>query len=148
MTELVQIVTAALGTLGFGILFNVRGKKLAAVTAAGGISWALFIALCALGASEVTAYLICAIAVSVFAEVMARVLKSPATVFITPSLIPFIPGSSLYYSLAYAFSKDYVHFAEKALSTLSLASALAIGVISASAITSLVLKLVKRRNEN
>ena len=148
MTEFIQIITGAIGTLGFGILFNVRGKKLAAVTAAGGVSWGIFITLCALGASEVTAYLICAIGISVFAEIMARALKAPATVFTTPSLIPFIPGSSLYYTLAYAFGKNFELFAEKALSTLSLASALAIGVITASAMTSLVLKLVKRRSKN
>lgn len=144
MTDFVQIITAAIGTLGFGILFNVRGKKLAAVTVAGGIFWALFLVLCGLGASEVTAYFVCAVGISVFAELMARAMKTPASVFITPSLIPFIPGSSLYYTLSYAFSGDVDLFAKKAISTLSLASALAIGVISASAITRFAARIVKR----
>ncbi|MBQ1965266.1 MAG: threonine/serine exporter family protein, partial [Clostridia bacterium] len=45
-----------------------------------------------------------AFSMSVYAGIMARVLKTPATTFITTSLIPLIPGGSLYYTMAYAFA--------------------------------------------
>ena len=35
MTEFIQILTATVGSLGFGILFNVRGKRLLAVAVGG-----------------------------------------------------------------------------------------------------------------
>ena len=43
MTEFIQILTATVGSLGFGILFNVRGKRLIAVAAGGGAAWALYL---------------------------------------------------------------------------------------------------------
>ena len=78
---------------------------------------------------------------------MARVLKSPTTVFISPSLIPLVPGASLYYTMTSMFGGDLAVFVGKALSTLQLAAALAFGVIVSSAIMKFINKtfLQKRK---
>ena len=73
--------------------------------------------------------------------VMARVLKTPTTTFITTSLIPLIPGGSLYYTMAYAFESNSEMFASKALYTLELASALALGIIVAATATKIYFKV-------
>ena len=136
-----MILMAALGSLAFGVLFNVHGKKLLAITLGGAVSWLFVIFFGYLGVDEATSYFLVALLVSLYAETLARLLKAPTTVFIIPSLIPLIPGSSLYYSMAYALGGERELFADKAISTLKLAAALAVGIVVATVLTQLFLKI-------
>lgn len=139
-TNLVEIITAGIGAFAFGILFNLHGKKLVAVSLGGAVGWLLVILLMRLGADEPTAYFIVALLLSLYAETLARTLKAPTTVFIIPSLIPLVPGSSLYYTMAYGLSGEKELFSRKAFATLALAAALAIGIIIATVLTRLFLR--------
>ena len=65
---------------------------------------------------------------------MARVLKTPTITFSMPCLVPLVPGSSLYYTMAYAFDSDFNKFLSKAIYTLQLAAALAIGTLLVTAV--------------
>ena len=137
MTEFVQIITGMLGTLGFCILFNIRGRRMAMTALGGFLSWALFVLLSKFIESEPISFLIVALVITFYSEIMARVLKTPTTTFITTALVPLIPGGSLYYTMAYAFESDGAGFVAKAVTTLELAAALAIGIIVASSATKL-----------
>lgn len=137
---LAEILSAAVGAIGFGILFNLRDKKLFAVALGGALGWATFLLFSTLGMSEVLAYFLVALLISFYAEGMARLQKAPATVFVAPSLIPLVPGSSLYYTMAYALGGDSAQFVEKAGATLALASALAVGIIVAAILARLLFK--------
>ena len=37
--NIIQVLTASLGAAGFGMLFNVHGKKLLWIAAGGGLGW-------------------------------------------------------------------------------------------------------------
>lgn len=129
MSGVVQVVAGFIGSLGFGILFNVRGKRLAAAAIGGLISWALYLLLGLAVSDEAVRYFIVSAAISVYCEIMARVLKTPTTTFLMTSLIPLIPSGGLYYTMTNAFSGELAGFMERGLATLSLAVALALGVI-------------------
>ncbi len=144
----IQVITGLLGSLGFGVLFNVRGKHLLAVSLGGGFAWALYLGLYALTKNETLCYFVVSVGVSLYAEIMARVLKSPTTVFITPSLIPLIPGASLYYTMTSMFGGDLILFLQKAIVTVQLASALALGVIVSTAIMKIIYKLILTKKVN
>ena len=131
LTEIVQIITGFIGAFGFAILYNIRGKRLIAAAFGGFLSWALFVILNMFIKNDPVNYFLVALAVSIYAEVMARVMKTPTTTFITTALIPLIPGGSLYYTMAYAFNSDLNNFFSKGIYTLQLAAALAIGIIVA-----------------
>ena len=138
----IQIITATIGSLSFGVLYNVRGKNLFAVAIGGGLAWLLYLVLFNfIGLkNETICYFLVSLVISIYCEIMARVFKAPTTVFIAPSLIPLVPGASLYYTMTSMFSGDIVVFAEKALATLQLAAALAFGVIISSAFTKIINK--------
>lgn len=131
---LLQIVTAFFGSLGFGILFNLRGKKLWFASLGGLLSWSFFLLLGLWIPSEVLRYFIVSVFVSVYAEIFARLLKSPTTSFSVISLIPLIPGGSLYYTMAYALDGDGAQFFPKAMHTLELAAALSAGLLLVTAL--------------
>lgn len=139
---MIQILAATIGSLGFAVLFNIRGVKLIAVSLGGGLAWTLFLLLDRFVASEMLSYFIVALTVSFYAELMARVLKSPATVFIAPCLIPMVPGASLYYTMAHALNKNPEGFFEKGLTTVQLAAALAIGIIVSAVVMRVITKAV------
>lgn len=77
------------------------------------------------------------------AEWMARLLKTPTTTFLMTTLIPLVPGASLYYTMAYALGSDMEKFIQKAISTLKLAGALALGIV----IATMIVKIMKTKGD-
>jgi uncharacterized membrane protein YjjB (DUF3815 family) len=138
MSGLIQILMGTLGTLGFNVLFNIRGRKLLLATLGGLISWTVFLALEPLLPSEALRYFLSAAVITVYGEVLARVEKTPTTTFLVPSIIPLIPGSALYYTMNYALNKQWSQFAGQAFYTLQLALSLAVGIIAITTLTHLL----------
>lgn len=144
-TEIIQILTGFIGSLGFAVLFNVRRIRLVAATAGGFISWLLFIVLGRFIPGEPFRYFIVALVISAYAEVMARLLKSPTTTFITTALIPLIPGGSLYYTMVNVFQGNMDTFLQKGIYTLQLTSALALGIIISTTLAKIVWRNKKHK---
>jgi uncharacterized membrane protein YjjB (DUF3815 family) len=142
--DLIQIFMGFLGSLGFGFLFNIRGKKLVIASLGGLMSWAVFLLLEPLFPPEALRYFFSAAAVTVYAEVFARIIKTPTTTFLVPSLIPLIPGGALYYTMNYALNEQWAAFAAKAFYTLELAVALALGIIAVTTLNRMVNVIVKK----
>lgn len=145
MSAFVQILTGTLGTLGFNILFNIRGRKLVLATLGGMISWAVFLALEPVFPSEALRYFISAATITVYGELLARLEKTPTTTFLVPSIIPLIPGSALYYTMNYALNKQWSQFVQQAFYTLQLALSLAVGIIAVTTCVRLLTALLRKR---
>ncbi len=126
---LFQILSAAIGTLGFAIGFNIRGKKVFFAAFGGFLGWVLFLLFGFFLESEVVRYLIVSVAISLYAELMARLLKTPTTLFSVVCLVPLVPGGGLYYTMTNALSGNLAGFIERGTGTLSLAAALSLGVV-------------------
>ena len=139
-SEVFQILVASVGSIGFAILFNIRGRRLASVAVGGALCWLLFLLLNRGIKNEVICFFLVAMLVSLYDEIMARVLKSPTTVFLLPSLVPLIPGASLYYTMVGAVSKHQADFLARAVHTVELAGALAIGIIA----STLIVRVINR----
>lgn len=142
--DLIQIFTGFLGSLGFGILFHIRGRNLLIASLGGLISWTVFLFLQPLFPGDATRYFLSSAAVTIYAEVFARVMKTPTTTFLVPSLIPLIPGGALYYTMNYALNEQWPVFAAKAVYTLELALALALGIIAVTTLTQVALVIIKK----
>lgn len=142
---LLQIVMAFFGTIGFGILFRSRGKKLLLGGLGGMLSWTLFLVLGHWIESEPIRYFIVSVIISIYAEVLARICKTPAGTFGILSLVPLVPGGGLYYSADYALSGDMGAFAEKALSTLSLTAMLSVGIVLVAAFAKFISSVRRNR---
>lgn len=138
--ELTQVFTGFIGASGFAILYNIRGKKLLATAFGGFISWSLFLLLEFLFVGEPLRYFFVSVIISVYSEIMARLLKTPTTTFIITSLIPLVPGRALYYTMSNALGGSFESFLKSATTTLKLALALALGVVVVTAFTNLLKK--------
>lgn len=93
---LIQGLAAILASLGFAILFNIRGDKLisaAFIGGAGGVSYFLCMEM---GNSQVVALFVASMVISILSELFARLQKCPVTTFLICALIPLVPGGGMY----------------------------------------------------
>lgn len=144
MQDFLQILTGYLGSLGFTILFNIRGRKLFIASLGGLISWSVFLLLEGWFPSEALRYFFAAAAITVYAEIFARIEKTPTTTFLVPAVIPLVPGGSLYYTMNYALNKQWSLFAHKAFYTGQLALSLAVGIIALTTLTRMFMVLIRK----
>ena len=143
MNDMIQILMATLGALGFSVLFHVRGWKLVLAALGGGLSWSLYLVLGPIVPGGFTRYFISAFFVAVYAEFLARRLKTPATTFLISCIIPHIPGGALYHTMRYALLKEWSSCFQQAFHTVMLALGLALGIVAVLSILS-VAEVVKQ----
>ena len=120
---------AGLGTLGFSILFHVQKKHLLFSTLGGVVAWAGYLAFYALIGNLYAGYTLAAIVAAVYAHLMARVFKAPATLFALPATIPMIPGEAFFQTMQFAVLGDWANFTVMGVRTLGMAASIAIGLV-------------------
>lgn len=127
-----QTITAALGSLAFGIIYKVKNERLPVVAAGGGIGWFLYSIIFCRWESILVSNMAASVFATLYSEVMARKLKAPVVVFLLPCLIPLVPGGGLYYTMSYAVLKEmqqcYIYLSNTAEAAIGIAA----GVIVAS----------------
>lgn len=129
---LLPIVSAALGSLSFAMFFGVRSRKLWFSLLGGVLNWGLYLlAMKKMGLPATMAYAMGAAAGTLYAEILARIVKTPVTVFVITSVIPMVPGGSLYYTMLGLLQGDKATFVDRGLYTLSAAGAMALGIFAA-----------------
>ena len=137
-----QLVTALTGSLGSAMLFNVRRSQLLPAAFGGLVAWAVCLLGLLLTPDEAVRYFLAALVLTLYAEMMARVRKAPATVFLIPGAIPMVPGGSLYQTMRFAVLGQWERFSAQGLHTLLLAGAIAGGVVCMMALLHLGGKLL------
>ncbi|HPF88839.1 MAG TPA: threonine/serine exporter family protein [Candidatus Limiplasma sp.] len=125
----VPILCAALGTLGFSVLFHVGKKHLFFSTLGGAVAWAGYLAFFACIGNLYISYTLASVVAAIYAHLMARVFKTPATLFALPATIPMIPGEAFFETMQFAVLGDWANFAAMGVRTLGMAAAIAIGLI-------------------
>ena len=129
---LLPIVSAALGSLSFAMFFGVRSRKLCFSLLGGALNWGLYLlAMKKMGLPATMAYALGAAAGTLYAEILARIVKTPVTVFVITSVIPMVPGGTLYYTMLGLLQGDKATFVDRGLYTLSAAGAMALGIFAA-----------------
>lgn len=129
---------AFMATLGFCIIFNIKGKNLFYTSLGGGFSWFFYSLFNSLGLSDITSLFLSSLVLSLYSETMARLLKAPVTTFIVCALIPLVPGSGMYYTMVESIQGNVNSALQLGLSTLSSAGALALGVALVSSLSRLI----------
>ena len=147
LTGLIQIFTGFLGSLGFSILFNIRGRKLWVASLGGLISWTIFLLLEPVFQGEASRYFFAAAAVTVYSEFFARVLKTPTTTFLVSSIVPLIPGGSLYYTMSYAVLGEWEQVQHYGASTIYCALGIAVGMSLVLSVEFTMRKISLRKKE-
>jgi len=125
---LVMLITGTIGAIGFSIMFYMRPKWIWIAALGGFLSCGVYLLFAnCLKSGEFLSNLVAALVTELFAQICARICHVPSTVFTLPSIVPLIPGGSLYKTMSAFVIKDYTSAATYGISTLSVTAAIAAG---------------------
>ena len=128
---ILQTIMGAFGSLGFALLFRVRGKLLFFAFLGGLLSWGTYcIAGCFVG-HEALQYLVATTVLTLYAEAFARILRCPSTILLVTGWIPLIPGGALYRSISALVQGNMQLFVDRILHTFLLMIAMSAGMLIA-----------------
>ena len=128
------VISGLIGTFGFTLLFRSNKNRVIISTLGGALTCLVYAVSCFYFEHELMQNLFPALAATIYAEIMARVTKAPATPILACSIIPLVPGGKLYYTTYYFVTGDTETFYECIISLLRIASGLAVGIIIVSVI--------------
>lgn len=138
----VKTVTAFAGSLGFGMIFNMKPRHLLPAAVGGMFSWILYYNLAAF-LGDIFVPSVCAGMFSVlYGEILARIRRCPANLYVITTLIPLIPGGSLYYMMSNAVQNRWVISRRYGSELVMYALGLAAGICLMSALFDLVHKIL------
>ncbi len=138
-----QAAAVFVGCCGFCILFNVHGRGLVLCIIGGAAAWMVYLLCGALGCDVYAANLFAAVFAALYAEIMARVRKCPATPYLVIATIPMLPGAGVYYTMSLGLEGSMMASVAKGLQTIGIAGSLAVGIL----LVSTVFRLIGRRSE-
>ena len=141
MKYIIQLLMAFLGSLGFGALYNIHGKKLFLASLGGLLAWAVYLLVNQFTPSPYPCAFLASVALTLYSELMARWRKTPATVFLVTSAIPLIPGAGLYRCVSAMMIKDTAQATAQGTYTLLFAASMAAGIT----LTTLCFRLLMTR---
>jgi uncharacterized membrane protein YjjB (DUF3815 family) len=132
---------ALLSSLGFGIIFNIRGKNLFFASLGGGLAWFLYSISINYGFSMLFALFMGSLVCSVYSEVMARILKTPVTIFMICAIIPLVPGAGMYYTMFETTMGNIDKALSLGIETIGSAGAIAVATVLVTSITKVIVTL-------
>ncbi len=125
---IIQLASAYFGSLGFSLLYGMRRRYLFTASLGGVLCWGVYRTAEFLFDQNFLSCLMAAAFAVVYAEFLAHRLKSPATLFVIPAVLPLVPGSSLYYAMDNAVRGQYQEASSFGELTLESALAIAAGM--------------------
>ena len=146
--EIIQLITAMLGSLGFALLFGLKKKYLISAALGGLLNWGLYLLGMHWWNTIFFAGLLASASSALYSEVMARVKKAPATLFFITAVIPLIPGRALYYTCSNAVMRNWTEAKNYANITLQYALSIAAGACIIWAITITIENIKKNKKIN
>ncbi len=140
MEILKQLLISFLSTIGFSMMFSSPKETLFHTGLAGASGWLLYSIATKLFNSVIVGSFFGALTVGILGEIFARLNKKPATLYITPGIIPLVPGAGMYYTMLALIENDFSQALNKGVETFFISAAISIGII----ISSVLSKSIKR----
>lgn len=102
----------------------------------GGIGWFFF--LLTKPSGDLVQYCMASAAITLFAEVMARIQRAPVTIYLVPALIPLVPGGLIYEAMLHVLNGQNELFLSIGLHALTITGALTLGIVTVSSLMRLI----------
>jgi uncharacterized membrane protein YjjB (DUF3815 family) len=127
-----QSFAAAVGCIGFAILFNIHGKGVFLSALGGLFTWMVYLIVIRISGSTIAANFWASLFAGFFSEIMARIRKKPAIAYLVVAIFPLLPGAGVYYTMNYAVRRQMDLFATTGMRTAAVAGIMAVGILLAS----------------
>lgn len=142
---LLPFLIAAIASVAFGVIFQVQPSRVLLCGLVGGLGWLAWLSAGALGWQIVGRTLFGALTVGFAGEVLARLLREPATLFLTSGIVPLVPGATTFAAMQAFVIGDYLEGLSLTTEALLAAGAIAAGLAIATPLTRGGFRLFGRR---
>ena len=103
----VQLVSCGVASMGFALLFQAATRQSFWAGVGGLLNCGLYLFVQNIWGNDFAAVMAGAAFVAAYAYIMSRVHRAPATIFLTTSIMPVIPGATLFYMMHGFVQADY-----------------------------------------
>lgn len=142
LTEwILPCVYAFCACIGFCLLFNIHGPGMIICGGGGALGWLIYLLMGLCWSGSFLRYLVAALTITLFSELMARLRHCPVTSYLIVALLPLVPGGGIYYAMRHCIAGDNHQFLTTLLETFGIAGALALGALLGSSIVRLFISL-------
>ena len=139
-----EVLAATFSTFFFGVIFSLTGKKLIYSSFAGGLGWYTYLLFFKeIGYSKTASYLVSAMVITIFAEIISRLKRTTVTTTLIPALIPLVPGGGIYYTMSFFVENRLPEAFEKGRETIFLTVALSVGIFLISTFSQILNRTIK-----
>ena len=132
---ILPVLGAFIATMGFGVMFNIRGSKLIAASFGGALGFGVYSLCLNANLGDPLSLFIASGVFTLYGEILARKLKTPVTLFIVCALIILVPGGGMYRTMLAIIQGNLDNAVQIGLSALASAGSLALGTIFVSSLT-------------
>lgn len=142
MNYVITCLYAFGASFAFAIVFNIPKNKLLLSALGGLLGQFIYVVIQSIITNDVVPYMVATIAIALYAEIMARLTKSPTTIYLAVALIPLVPGGGIYYTMLNFINGEIDLGISTGIQTLLISGALAMGIILVSSTVNLVRKVM------
>lgn len=139
-----ELILAFSGSFFPSVLFNIDRKNLFWAGLSGAVGWGIFTLAYSITKSMVLSVLLGSIGIGVYGEAMARMRKSPASIFTIPGIFPLVPGIGAYNTVFAIVEGRMADAYNTGIETIAIAGSIAFGVMLATAF----FKIMRKRKCN
>ncbi len=103
---IIDFIFCFFATAFFSLIINCPKKAIVAASFIASLCYIVFI-LVLEGGNAVLAYFLSAFLLAALSEIFARTFKMPSTVFLSPAIIPLVPGMGIYETMINLINFDF-----------------------------------------
>ena len=126
---IIELISAAAGTVAFALLFGVPKKYYAYCGAIGAAGWLMYKLMLAASLGETFAAFLATVLIVLLSRIFAVRKKCPATVFLITGIFPLVPGAKIYWAAYYLVTNQLSDFQASGYSALKTIVAIVLGII-------------------
>jgi len=126
---IIQVLVSFVATISFAVIFSVQRKEYFYCGLSGAISWFFYLLTYPEVGSVAVASFIATIVLTITSRIFAINRRVPVTIFLISGIFPLVPGAGIYYTAYYIFANQIDLAVNKGVETISIAIAIAFGIM-------------------
>lgn len=131
----VQLISCGVASMGFALLFQAATRQSIWAGVGGAGNCGIYLLVQNIWGNNFAAVMAGAAFVAAYAYIMSRVHRAPATIFLTTSIMPVIPGATLFYMMHGFVQADYRLAMQQTISLAQTCLAIAFGFLLVEIVT-------------
>jgi uncharacterized membrane protein YjjB (DUF3815 family) len=125
---IIQGISAFFATAAFSVLFHLPKKYIIHAGMTGSFGWFIYLILMKLQGDKVIANFVATLFVALTAHILARIYKTPVTMFLITGIIPMVPGAGMYQIVQSIIDNTVNETSYYFFQTIQMAGAIALGI--------------------